>query len=180
MNDIRDRAEFGALLNLYQLTGEAVEVGVYRGEFSEMLLRAWRGRCLHLVDPWATLDGYTDPINATDRDADYAATMEQLAPYSGRFQVHVMVSEAAAPRFAAESLDFIYIDADHEEEAVRRDLELWYPKLRIGGIFAGHDYYSTVAWPGVQRAVNQFARLVGVDFSTTWEPGGSWWWRKPA
>jgi hypothetical protein len=39
-----------------------------------------------------------------------------------------------------ESLDFVYIDANHKYDAVKKDLELWYPKVRKGGVFAGHDY----------------------------------------
>ena len=52
------------------------------------------------------------------------------------------------------SLDFIFIDACHDYECVKEDLHTWYPKLKKGGIFAGHDYYD--GHYGVEQAVNEF------------------------
>jgi hypothetical protein len=53
-----------------------------------------------------------------------------------------------------EFLDLVFIDASHAYSDVRKDLESWYPKVRTGGIIAGHDYYSR--WPGVVKAVDEF------------------------
>ena len=53
-----------------------------------------------------------------------------------------------------QSLDFIFIDADHSYEAIQRDIKNWYPKLKQEGIIAGHDY--TIGWPGVVQAVDEF------------------------
>ena len=55
--------------------------------------------------------------------------------------------------FVDESVRFVFIDADHSYDAVLSDLKEWWPKLRKGGIFAGHDY-GVKAWPGVKRAVD--------------------------
>jgi len=49
--------------------------------------------------------------------------------------------------------DLIYIDASHQYEDVKADILAWMPKLRIGGIIAGHDYDHF--WPGVAKAVNE-------------------------
>jgi hypothetical protein len=177
---IKDRCEFGKLLNGLELTDIAVEVGVHRGEFSRMLLDVWKGEGLYLVDPWKTLDGYTDPLNKGDREADRLACAELLECYAGRWMALRMTSVDASEGFETGTFDFIYIDADHEEAAVRQDLELWYPKLKHGGVFAGHDFFSTVAWPGVWAAVNEFAAKRGIKtINVTQEPGGSWWWVKP-
>lgn len=51
----------------------------------------------------------------------------------------VMPSQAAAHVFADKSLDFVFIDGDHEYSAVMKDLEAWYPKVKIDGIICGHD-----------------------------------------
>lgn len=58
--------------------------------------------------------------------------------------------------------DFIYIDAAHDYESVVEDLNAWWPKLKKGGIFSGHDYFpDTRVWRGkecgVYKAVNEFA-----------------------
>jgi predicted O-methyltransferase YrrM len=39
-----------------------------------------------------------------------------------------------------ESLDFVYIDADHAATAVYNDIVAWSKKVRVGGIVAGHDF----------------------------------------
>jgi hypothetical protein len=51
-----------------------------------------------------------------------------------------MLSAEAATMFENGSLDFVYLDADHCFESVWQDLSVWYPKVRIGGILAGHDF----------------------------------------
>ena len=65
-------------------------------------------------------------------------------------------SEEAAPRFPDGGLDLVFLDGDHSLEGVRKDLELWAPKLRPGGILAGRDY---MAGDGVRPAVHEFMML---------------------
>jgi hypothetical protein len=52
-----------------------------------------------------------------------------------------------------ESLDFVFIDANHEYAPVRADILAWLPKVKRDGVIAGHDYHGD--WPGVQRAVEE-------------------------
>lgn len=51
------------------------------------------------------------------------------------------------------SIDFCFIDASHEYEDVKKDLEAWLPKVKSGGILAGHDYDRV--WQGVIKAVDE-------------------------
>jgi hypothetical protein len=51
------------------------------------------------------------------------------------------------------SLDFVFIDGDHRYECVKADIEAWLPKMKIGGILAGHDYGPTDSCP-IHRAVH--------------------------
>lgn len=179
LTGISDRNEFGALLNDLGLTDCAIEIGVHRGEFTKPFLDTWKGKMMWLIDPWETMDDYTDILNQGDRNEDYQACRAVLMPHIGRYSFLKSTSELAVPHFRDGMFSFIYIDGNHEEAFVRQDLDLWYPKLARGGIFAGHDYCSTVTWPGVRRAVNDFAEKLGVTISTTNEPGGSWYWIKP-
>lgn len=60
----------------------------------------------------------------------------------------VMDSETAASIFRDDILDFVFIDADHLYESIKQDIELWLPKVKKGGILAGHDaefYYSKLS-----------------------------------
>jgi hypothetical protein len=61
-------------------------------------------------------------------------------------------SACAAGIFADSSVDFVFIDACHTNESVLNDLDAWWPKIRPGGLLAGHDY----AWSGVAAAVHEF------------------------
>lgn len=78
-----------------------------------------------------------------------------------------MPSVEAAKLYADESLDFIFIDADHSYEAVKEDIEAWYPKLKRGRYLAGHDYKS-VDFPGVQKAVDRFFKGKAVQNGSCW------------
>jgi predicted O-methyltransferase YrrM len=60
-----------------------------------------------------------------------------------------MESVQACKMYADNSLDFVFIDASHEYEDVKKDIENWLPKVKIGGVIAGHDLSS----PGVKKAV---------------------------
>ncbi|APW60822.1 class I SAM-dependent methyltransferase [Paludisphaera borealis] len=66
-------------------------------------------------------------------------------------------SVRAANLFQAGSVDLCFIDADHSYESVMEDLRTWWPKVKPGGILAGHDYRQTAHWLlGVTPAVHEF------------------------
>lgn len=60
----------------------------------------------------------------------------------------------AVNEFEDESIDFIFIDADHYYDAISQDLNIWYPKVKCNGVFSGHDRH----FPGVSRALNEFCK----------------------
>jgi len=65
-------------------------------------------------------------------------------------------SKLAVSLYQDDSLDFVFIDASHDYENVKKDIELWYPKVKSKGILSGHDY--TDNWPDVISAVNEFSQ----------------------
>ena len=85
-------------------------------------------------------------------------------------------SDFASTLFADESLDFVYIDADHREEFVRKDIELWFPKLKKGGVISGHDYGRGIEedfdFRGLTKVVDEFSKSlnqeVKVFCDTSW------------
>ena len=64
-----------------------------------------------------------------------------------------MSSVKGSKQFEDNYFDFIFIDADHKYKFVIEDMIHWYPKLKIGGIFSGHDWRVP---NGVVRAVDEF------------------------
>lgn len=116
------------------------EVGVFRGDFSKQILEKSKG-LLYLIDPWRKLGyEYNDMLNTDDEN--YKDTIQNVKLYENENRVIMIksLSKQAANIFSDESLDFVYIDANHAYDFVKEDLELWWPKIKKGGYIAGHDY----------------------------------------
>lgn len=87
--------------------------------------------------------------------------LDNLAPLSNYFKFIKGPSADVAQKFENESLDFIFIDAGHEYEEVKEDINAWLPKLRKNGTLAGHDYQD--AFPGVKKAAEECLETFVVD-----------------
>lgn len=74
-----------------------------------------------------------------------------------------MDSVTASTRFQDNSLDFVFIDANHHYEFVKKDIEAWYPKVKPGGTIAGHDYIREV-----KQAVDEFFTSPVKHIGTSW------------
>ena len=83
-------------------------------------------------------------------------------------------SGEAATRFEPESLDFVFIDGDHSYEGVLKDCRTYYPLLKNGGIFCGHDYGFLET---VKNAVDDFRKeaKIGVDLQPTHNTSFYWY-----
>ena len=83
--------------------------------------------------------------------------------------MHRKISEEAAAFIEGNSLDFVFIDAQHHYEAVLTDVKTWFPKLRPGGLMSGHDWGLDYGPPrfGVKKAVVEFARENHLDIQLT-------------
>jgi predicted O-methyltransferase YrrM len=152
---VPSREELPIFLNRRGLLGRGVEVGVFQGAYSAHLLSAWRGRELVSVDPWEGADEAAEQARRT------------LARFGARSVIWRSTSLEAAEQIEDASLDFVYIDALHDYDSVREDLEAWYPKVRGGGILAGHDYFDRGS-KRVKAAVDDFALRRRLAVSATW------------
>ena len=123
------------------------EIGVYKGEFSEKFAKA--GLKLYAVDPWRIYKDYDNPRGQSRLDFQYEHTQRVLAPYP-KCQIVRKTSMEAAEDFADESLDFVYIDGNHEFRYIAEDLFEWTKKVKKGGIVAGHDYFFNKTGTGAQ------------------------------
>lgn len=165
-------------LNQHRLLGEGAEIGVQCGFFSEHLLRYWKGKTLHCIDPWFHFDSAEyiekkDNVSDQTHETYYAETVARLKPFGARAQIHRATSSQAAAAFAAHSLDFVYIDAQHHYAAVKEDIALWYPKIRAGGLLCGHDWLLDYGPPryGVRKAVMEFAAQTGHEILVSADKG---------
>jgi hypothetical protein len=147
--------------------GVGVEIGVFKGQFSDMLLRIAHPTTLHLVDPWisSTADEHSRALysqahrSQKDMDNIYAEVRSRFAKpiETGRVVIHREMSKSAMEKFDDESLDFVYVDGDHNERGVSLDLDLAFQKIKRQGLICGDDYVLGNWWGGgVIRAINRF------------------------
>jgi hypothetical protein len=131
------------------------EVGVFHGRLSRILLSRRPKLTLYMVDCWAPVpegsgigrNPFPNKPHKTgvftqeywDKVYKRVQRSRQRGGWGNRGKVMRCDSVEGARR-APNNLDFVFIDADHTEEAVRADIEAWLPKVRPGGLLAGHDY----------------------------------------
>ena len=115
------------------------EIGVYSGLFSETLCKTIPNLELFCVDPWKKYEGYNDVRGEQERyDRIYEQAKKRLAP----FKCHLIkrFSVDASKVIPDGSLDFVYIDGNHDYEHCVEDIAAWIKKVKIGGIISGHDF----------------------------------------
>jgi hypothetical protein len=128
--------------------GIFVEVGTWEGGFSHALLSQTACAKLYCVDPYKHFinNEYPDGMNDLSQkqfDDKYAATQQYLQPFGTRVEFIRAESVLAAAQFEDNSLDFVYIDGNHDYKYVLNDIRTWYPKVKPGGVLCGDDVYST-------------------------------------
>ena len=154
-----------------------VEIGVYEGLNSLFMLKLMPNLKLYLVDNWKNIEVYTggpkqDPILG---EIVASNCKLNLQGFNGRAVFTNKNSEEAYKDFEDGYFDYVYVDGDHSHNAVKRDLELWFPKLKVGGIMGGHD----IGMKEVCSAVNEFAAENNIPqdkINFILEPPQSDWW----
>jgi predicted O-methyltransferase YrrM len=155
--------------------GKLAEVGVHQGLSMSYILKACQENenRIYAVDIWKMKYDFAENVipgpgleiasYAWDRGVDIDSEGE-IRDISGVFKSNIkqmgfenivecmqMPSVRASKEFSDEFFDLVFIDAGHSFEQVQADIKAWLPKVKEGGILAGHDY--SVDWPGVIRAV---------------------------
>ena len=134
-----------------------VEVGAWKGKsaayMSVEIINAKKDIEFYVVDTW---EGSSEHKDNPELQELFHIFTENMKPVDNYYIPMRMTSLEAATKFEDASLDFVFIDASHEYEHVKEDLNAWYPKIKSGGILAGHDFYPDQPnWGGVHRAVTE-------------------------
>ena len=140
-----------------------VEIGVYRGEHAQEIMSTIQPNKLFLVDTWNYM-GDKDTLPCNQEDLRIA---KQIV---GSFPNIIFIektSKDASNDFIDGLFDFIYIDAEHSYESVKQDLISWMPKVKNGGVIAGHD----IRVDGVKKAVSEITQ-------NFFFMGDDWWFIK--
>lgn len=143
--------------------GVGAEIGVFRADTSEHLLKSFPNLTLYCIDPYLEYSEYESNRTQTNMSKHEEVAKARLSQFNQRVALIKEFSVPAARKISDDSLDFVFIDAIHTYDAVMEDLHAWYPKVRKDGLIAGHD----VSWSGVKEAVEQFLAHTGkVGFYT--------------
>jgi len=99
-----------------------------------------------------------------ESDSFYDEVLQNVEPVKEFITVLKGFSVDICNQFEDESIDFLFLDGDHSYEGVKNELELWFPKVKLGGIISGHDYTQPC---GVKRAVDETIKGV-LTIGTSW------------
>lgn len=169
----------------------AVEVGTMLGANLKRMQSGLNPKKMYAIDPWRVIQNFGEnykpygPDWQTDEELEkaYQMVLNWSKDYAN---VTLMreTSQEACEKFEDNSIDFIHIDGDHSYESVRNDINIWWQKVKKGGIMSGHDY----CWGnarlkekyGVIEAVNEFfvtttIRPVRTVYTATSQPHPTWW-----
>jgi hypothetical protein len=162
-----------------------VEVGVLEGFNAELALQFIDFKKYYMVDPYKEyVDSAIINLNGlkqADWDEIYQKVVDKFSSYKNA-QIIRQTSEEVSKCFRDESVNFVYIDADHTKKSVLNDITYWYSKVKSGGYICGHDAQNSE----VQSAVYDFfidkfgqedgKQLLSENLNSEFN---DWWVRKP-
>lgn len=150
------------------------EIGVFDGEHAESLLNATGIKTMYLVDPYQAYDdpGTADYQRSQDKlNEARNLALEKMVKFVDKVITAIYrTSTRAAVDIKDESLDFVYIDADHRKEFVLSDISVWTTKVKKGGLVGGHDYDNQ--HPELKKTVKDYCSKNGFKL----ESGNQDWW----
>lgn len=161
------------------------EVGVWVGLLSEQLLRRHDALTLYMVDAYREVpEGHPYRLSGSVI-ATY--TQEQMDAAMAEAEARTRFARDRAPRWRMDSLRaaaqmaegalmLAYIDAAHDYDSVKADIEAWLPAVGRGGWIGGHDY-GHPKQGAVRDAVNDWRRAFNVRARLEVDGGMSWFWR---
>ena len=189
LKKINDRRDIPTFLNKMVATN-ICEIGVKEGAHFKSLISCSTLKKAIGIDIWAETGVRSQNDDSYEQkrlDAIYQS-MKLLENSDARIEIIKDFSPAVTSRFEDNYFDFVYIDADHTEEAVYTDLNAWWSKVRPGGVLSGHDYCEMVLKYensnnvvfGVIPAVNRFFAEKNLQLHVANEmPWRDWFIPKP-
>jgi len=133
------------MVNRFPSGSTFVEVGAYKGRsLSHLIWRIIESKKDILVFAVDWFDGISSGLLD-----EFSRNMRLV---QDKFTLIIGDSANSADTFKDNSIDFVFIDADHRYESIKRDILAWKPKIKTGGVIAGHDY--SLSYPGVVKAVD--------------------------
>jgi len=149
-----------------------VEIGTWKGVNAEIMLKCLNIRKLYCIDEYKD---YTEKRgdkfvlkNMVEKHQEIAH--KRLKKYGDRVKF-IRANSLRAVMSIPSNLDFIYIDGNHSYDFVKKDIELYYPLVKEGGVIGGHDF--SAGFMGVSRAAMEFADNNNLELFGGRD--GDWW-----
>lgn len=170
--NIRSFDRFLKSTNKKNLVG--AEIGVHDGAHAIDLMESLPVKKLYLIDPWRAYKDYHESVGNPRKTQNalnerMAVTKKILKKFGGKVVFIRKFSDEAVDDIPDNSLDFLYIDGNHQYEFVKKDIENYYPKIKKGGVIGGDDYTHSPETEregfGVYKAVNEYFKKLKKDIS---------------
>lgn len=160
------------LVNLLSEQSIGCELGVFKGDFSKVLLDSKKFKKLYLVDIFSgnvesgDKNGNNIQIFSGDYLFDFVASRFKNEPVEIKRCDSISFLKSCEDNF----FDFIYIDTNHQYQQTIDELEWSLKKIKNKGFICGHDYHQ-FAFGDLFRAVNFFAEKYNLQIQTTTNDG---------
>jgi len=132
------------------------EIGVREGQNTISMLLNMNIKMAYMIDSYEPYtDNLDDPQSQEYQDIWYKNMFYYMRSFLDKVTFITKSSAFASQLFEDNFFDYVYIDANHSYPSVYEDINLWYQKVKEGGILAGHDL-DDVRFLGVKKAVEVF------------------------
>lgn len=135
-----------------------IEVGSYKGQSACFMAEAIRNSQKDLL--FVCVDHFQGSEEHTEKDF-YHQFLRNTAPLSRWIKPLREDSVTASQRFKDNDVFFVFIDASHDYDSVKADIEAWLPKIRKGGILAGHDFHHQPVIDAVNDTLGEVQSYAG-------------------
>lgn len=167
--------------------GRILEMGSYRGRSTNAIGHAIQGKNIRLfcLDAWHHMNTLgifehdASLAGQTMKDEDVLAEFISRTHWMGDTRMILQGSTAIFSDFLpGKYFDMVFVDASHEYQDVKCDVQIALRTLKPGGLLCGHDYQPHI--PGVVKAVDEcvFSRDDGTDRGIC-EGASIWYYKNP-
>lgn len=141
-----------------------VEIGCWKGKSAAYMaveiINSGKDIEFYCIDSWKG-----DTIGGVGKIDVYDEFLSNMQPIINNIKIIRDLSVNASKKFKDKSLDFVFIDASHDYESVKQDINAWFPKIKQGGTLAGHDYHKAF---GVKKAVDEWKSQNNLRINTNY------------
>lgn len=151
-----------------------VEVGCWKGRSAAFMaveiINSNKQITFDCIDHFRGSEEHLDPTQeGYDKDAVDGKLLQiftdNMLPVAGHYNLVPQSSPEAVVNYADASLNFVFIDASHDYDSVKADILAWWPKIKPGGVLAGHD----VRHPPIDQALKDTEQTIGKYVSNFWD-----------